>query len=208
MTTIRIFVIDDHFLIGSGFRDEFTADEDGIELAGYALDPLKALEMIGSLKVDVIVLDLFIKFLDPVANIRLIRNRYPQTPIIILSQEDSIEWQCLMFSEGASAYLHKSESRETIRDVIRQVEAGKLVIPEKVARFNIKNISNIQELVLQPEEKTVISELSVGHSIKEIAVIHRKTPSSIEKMLKRMRERFRARTTYELLMFLAKQGHG
>lgn len=204
---ISIFIIDDHFLIGAGLREEFDGSDDGIEVAGYAANPVKAVELIGQMHVSIIVLDLFIGFLDPVANIRLLRSRYPQTPIVILSNEESVEWQSRMFAEGARAYLLKSEDREAMKDTLKQVAAGKIVIPETVARHNIRNLRNIPNPLLLPEEKEILTQLSTGHTIKDIAQKRERTSSAIEKVLKRVRERYNFQTTYELMAFFARSAN-
>lgn len=201
---ISLFVIDDHFLIGSGFREEFEPAVDSIRIVGYAPDLPSAVKAIETVNVNIIVLDLFIKFQDPVANIRLLRSRFPNIPVVILSFEDSLEWQCRMFNEGAMGFLHKSDGKETMKEVFKQVNSGRIVIPENVARLNNSNVGNIPKQLLFPDEKEVIQELSDGFTIKEIASARGKTSSSIEKMLRRIRDRFHARTTYELIIFLTK----
>ena len=129
---ISLYVIDDHFLIGSGLKEAFTPETDGIELAGYSPDIHDAIKKIPSLKIHIIVLDLFIKFFDPVSNIRHLRKKFPTIPIIVLSYENSLDYQVKMFNEGAKAFLSKNDDRETVKNVFHQVALGRVIIPDEV----------------------------------------------------------------------------
>jgi len=88
---IRLYVIDDHFLIGSGFKEEFNPETDGIDVIGCSINVHLAIEKIQHLSIDIIVLDLFIKFLDPVKNFKLLHSSFPAIPIVIISYENSLE---------------------------------------------------------------------------------------------------------------------
>jgi len=55
-----------------------------------------------------------------------------------------------------------------------------------------------------PEEREIIVDLSNGNSMKSIANSRKKTISAIDKVLKKAREKFNARSNYELLVSLTK----
>lgn len=201
---ISLFVIDDHFLIGCGISGVFDPETDGIMVAGSASDVHQAVEKIGNLKIDLIVLDLFLGFFDPVRNIRLLKKTFPRIPVVILTHENSIEYQVKMFNEGAMAYLSKNDDKETMKDVFHQVAAGKAVIQGVVLKSEGSTFHNIPAPVLLPEEREIVMDLSEGSTIKAIANERQRTTSAIEKALKKIREKFNARTNYELLVSLAK----
>ncbi len=201
---ISLYIIDDHFLIGSGLKEEFDPKTDGIEVAGYSPNVHDAIKRIPSLGIDIIVLDLFIKFFDPVSNIRHLRKKFPAIPIIILSYENSIDYQVKMFNEGAKAFLSKNDDRETMKDVFHQVAMGRVIIPDEVLNSNESPFHVTHKPILLPVEREIITNLSEGNSIKEIAIAHKRTSSNIMKVLKRIREKFNVRTNYELMVFLTK----
>jgi len=201
---ISLYVIDDHFLIGSGFKEEFDPETDGIEVSGCSTNVHDAIEEIQPSKINIIVLDLFIKFIDPVKNIRRLRSRFPKIPIVILSFEYSIEYQVKMFNEGAKAFLSKNDDKETMKDVFHQVSLGKVIIPDEVLKSKESTFHIVPKPVLLPGEREIMMDLSNGNSIKAIATTRQITSSAIDKVLKRIREKFNTRTNYELLVFLAK----
>ncbi len=201
---ISLYVIDDHFLIGSGFKEEFHPETDGIEVFGCSENVNDAIEKIKPSKINIIVLDLFIKFIDPVTNIRRIRAKFPSIPVVILSFENALEYQVKMFNEGARAFLSKNDNKETMKDIFRQVAMGKVIVPDEVLKSNDSTFHIIPKTVLTPDEREIIVDLSEGNTIKSIAHSRNRTPSAIEKVLKKIREKYNARTNYELLVSLVK----
>lgn len=130
---IGLFAIDDHFLIIEGLYSAFNPETDEIGLVGSALSIEEAMKKIPGTPTDIIVLDLFIKDTDPVANFRQLRNAFPAIPIVILTMEDSQRWQIKMFKLGVMGFLNKTEKKETMKNVFIQVANGNLVMPDKVS---------------------------------------------------------------------------
>lgn len=131
---IGLFAIDDHFLIIEGLYKAFNPEDDGIGLVGSAFTIEEAVEKIPGTKTDIILLDLFINDTDPVANFKLLHNKFPSIPIVILTIEDSLRWQIKMFKLGIMGFLNKAEKKEVMKSVFNQVANGNLVIPDKVSR--------------------------------------------------------------------------
>jgi len=102
---IRLFVIEDHFLIVSGLKNSFRSGKEGIRIIGSATNVRDAVEQLKLINTDIIILDLFIKDDSPIENIRTIIASYPLIPIVILTVETSVAWKKKMFREGAKAYL-------------------------------------------------------------------------------------------------------
>ena len=131
---IKLFAIDDHFLITEGLKKSFNHDSGEIRVAGSALNVDEALEKIPGIPTDIIVLDIYIGDSDPVSNVKRLRNAFPSIPIVILSMEDSLLWKVKMFKLGVHAFIIKVDGKETMLDIFRQVAAGNAVIPEEVSR--------------------------------------------------------------------------
>jgi len=199
---IDLYVIDDHELICTGFVQEYETNESEIRIVGFATNMDCAINEIKKLHVDIVILDLYIKFLDPVDNIRLLKKIFPNIPIIIISGDISLEWQMKMFAEGARAYIDKAAGVSNMKNFFYSVFEGKTIIPEKVLK--LLNTSWYQESkqTLLPEEKHLINDLIAGKTIKEIADSRYRTISSIDKSLRKIREKFSSKTNYELLAFL------
>jgi len=109
-----------------------------------------------------------------------------------------------MFNEGAKAFLNKNDDKETMKDIFHEVASGKVIIPDEVLKVNGSMFHNIPKPVLLPQEKEIVTDLSKGITIKAIAQARNRTSSTIEKVLKKIREKFNIKTNYELMAFLAK----
>jgi DNA-binding NarL/FixJ family response regulator len=135
---IKLFAIDDHFLIIEGLTKTFNPETDGIGLVGSALSINEALQKIPHTGVDIILLDLFLGNEDPVANFRQLHAAFPDIPVVMLTMEDSRRWQAKMFKLGVMGYLTKSESKEAMKRVLGQVAQGNLVMPSEVSQSIFK----------------------------------------------------------------------
>ena len=131
---IKLFAIDDHFLIIDGLYKAFNSETDGIGLVGSALTIEEAMEKLKVIEADIIVLDLFIHDTQPVGNFHLLHHAFPSIPIVILTMEDSLRWQIKMFKLGVMGYLNKGDKKEIMKSVFIQVANGNLVIPDRVSK--------------------------------------------------------------------------
>ncbi|MDP1621966.1 MAG: response regulator [Bacteroidales bacterium] len=131
---IGLFAIDDHFLIIEGLGQAFNPETDEVGLVGSAFNIEEAIEKIPKTKTDVIILDIYLDDTDPVANFQRLHKAFPAIPIVILSVEDSLQWQVKMFKLGVMGFLNKAEKKETMKSVFIQVALGNMVIPDNVSQ--------------------------------------------------------------------------
>lgn len=66
MTPIRIVLVDDHAMVRRGMRD-FLGLHDDLEIVGEAADGVEALDVVGRLLPDVVIMDLLLPRLDGIA---------------------------------------------------------------------------------------------------------------------------------------------
>jgi len=204
---IKLFIIDDHFLIIEGFFNSFDLNTDVFEIVGSALDIHEALKKLSQIIPDVIILDLFLKQTDPVSNFKKIRFARPSVPIVIYSYENSLEWQLEMFQQGAKAFLDKGEDKESVKNVLCQVVEGKSILPKKISEFLIANLFKSNLEIFSDENKMIFTDLKSGLAIKEIATKHAKSISSIEKYLRKIRIFFKVKSNCELIHLLTKKNY-
>lgn len=202
---IKLFIIEDHYLIVAGLKNIFRSLGNGIHVAGHAQNVQETVQQIREIDVDVIVLDLWIKDDDPVDNIRCLIREYPEIPVVILTVENSFFWQITMFQEGAKAYLLKSDSNSTIRNTLIQVARGMKVIPDEIQQKLLENCSCRNNSRLTAEEHEIVTEYTSGLALKEIAQKTGKSISSLEKKLQKIRLKANARNIPELIKVLFKR---
>jgi len=194
----QIYIIDDHKLIIEGFYHIFDLDPE-FQVAGGSLNIEDALQQISPGKTDIIILDLFIKQSDPVYNFKKIREAFPSIPIVILSDVSSVQWEVEMFRLGAKSFIDKSEDTAAIRQKIRRVFAGEIIVPGDVAKILITGNNLSSAIPFTPEYKKIVRLLANGMTVKEIAMKMEQSDSYIEKKLQKIRDYFIVKTNYELI---------
>ena len=199
---IRLYIIDDHYLILDGFCCSFDLESDDFSVVGGSLDVADALTKISTESVDIIILDLFINNTDPILNLEEIRKAFPSIPVVILSQESCLMWQIEMFRHGVKAYINKGQEKSVLRQKLKWVYEGETVIPNEVIDLISKEKYSDHSFAFSSEGRTILSLILSGLVPKEIAKNLHQSESNIEKKLKRIREFYNVRNNYELILKL------
>jgi len=117
---IRVVLADD----ASSYRAllRLVLEEDGrFAIVGEAGDGAQAVELSGMERPDVLLLDLAMPVMDGLQAIPEVRLRSPETKIVVLSGFAQNRLAEKAESMGASAYLEKGSSPETIADTLVEV---------------------------------------------------------------------------------------
>ena len=199
---IRLFIIDDHFLINDGFNQLFDPEVDGIKTVGSAVSVESAVKQIHALDVHIIILDLYLKLFDQIFNIKHLYHEFPAIPVIILTIEESITWKIRMLREGAKAYLTKDMNREAMRNVIKSVIAGHTVFPDDIIHAIRLNEEASVKYQLSYSEREIVNFISKGELVKEIAARKSRNISTINKILHKLRKEFQAKNNTDLVRIL------
>lgn len=102
--SVRVLVVEDDFVVMQMIRGRL--EEAGYTVAGEASNGRQALEMVQSLRPDVILMDIEMPDIDGIEATRRISNNSP-TPIVILTAYDSPDLVERAGQAGAGAYLVK-----------------------------------------------------------------------------------------------------
>jgi DNA-binding NarL/FixJ family response regulator len=203
---LRIFVIDDHPLAISGLKSMFRKDRDNIEICGSALDVPLAMQEAKPSAFDIILLDLWIRDINPLENLRMLKRKFPFKPVVILTYEDSTVWQQKMFKAGAAGYLLKTFKKGQLREALEKVAEEHLVFPNlfhEVTQQRDQHYSPVTKSEnLTPHQYEVVSMLTEGNSRAQIGKRLSISVSTIEKILSSVRKKFQARNTSQLIWML------
>lgn len=121
---IKIVLADDHKIVRECLRALLQAEPD-MEVLGEVSDGLQVADTVQRLDPDVLMLDLMMPGLNGLEAARLVHESSPQVRILILSMYGNEHYLREAMQNGATGYVRKDESMETLVEAIHAVHAGK-----------------------------------------------------------------------------------
>src|ERR1700749_4386274 len=128
----RVVLVDDHGLFRSGVRAELGTR---VEVIGEAEDVAPAVEMIGRLLPDVVLLDVHPPGGGGPAVITEGKQEHPEIKFLALSASDAPEDVIAVIRAGARGYVTKTISTDDLADAIKRVADGDAVFSHRLAGF-------------------------------------------------------------------------
>jgi NarL family two-component system response regulator LiaR len=172
---IKVLICDDQVLVCEGLRAILSTVK-GIQVVGVANDGEQAVQMTEELHPDVVLMDLKMPVMNGVQATRVIRSRFPDTRVLVLTTYDFDEWVFDAIRGGASGYLLKDTPRENLVEAIQGTAAGRTYVDPNVAGKLFHHISHgttppDTEVVrlLSERELNVLRLMALGLSNADIA---------------------------------------
>jgi DNA-binding NarL/FixJ family response regulator len=166
---IRVLIVDDHHVVRQGLEQLLTTAAD-IEVVGTASNGLEAVEAVGALRPDVVLMDLSMPELDGVEATRRIAAQYPLSRVLVLTSFSEQSRILDAISAGADGYLLKHSEPDEITAAVRAVHAGDAPLDPKAARAVLDAGRMMRETVaLSEREREVLLLVRDGLANKQIA---------------------------------------
>ena len=121
---IRIVLVDDIAGVRQGLRMRLALEPD-MAVAGEADDGAAALDLVSTVRPDVVVMDAVMPGLDGLAATTALRTLSPRTAVVILSLYDDAAMRRRAGAVGAVAFVSKNEAPEALPNAIRRAMAGR-----------------------------------------------------------------------------------
>ena len=125
---MRVLVADDHRLILEGIRQALEADEE-FHVVGEARYGSQVLPLVNQLHPDVVLLDIRMPEMDGLACLEMLRRRFPNVKVVVLSVFDDAHHVEAAMQAGAAAYILKSVSPSELPGIIRDAVKGTIYEP-------------------------------------------------------------------------------
>lgn len=170
---IRVLIADDHTLVRDGVRALLATASD-IEVVGEAADGREAVERAGTLRPDVVLLDIAMPGLGGLEAVPLLKKELPNAKILILTQYEHADYVRRFLKLGVAGYVLKKAAGAELIAAIRAVSRGGLVLDPAVAREAMIEPGPSAESSdpydsLTERERQVLKLVAEGRSNKEVA---------------------------------------
>ncbi|WP_102125733.1 response regulator [Deinococcus planocerae] len=167
--TVRVLLVDDHAVVRQGLR-LFLGLDPSIEVVGEAANGEEALAQAGTLRPQVVVMDLMMPVMDGIQATRLLRRAWPDTEVIALTSTLEEHKVNGAIEAGAIGYMLKDASSDTLADAIHAAARGEVRLHPEAARRLVRDFrSPDMRETLTPKETIVLQLIARGHSNRDIA---------------------------------------
>src|SRR5690606_23617140 len=129
---IRVLIVDDQVVVTEGLRVILSLAPSA-EVAGAAYGGAQAAELVGTLKPDLVLLDLRMRAMTGIRATRVVREQHPDTRRRVLTTYSADEWVFDAIRAGASGYLLKDSDGDDIVAAIEGTVEGRTHIDPAIA---------------------------------------------------------------------------
>lgn len=137
--SIRILIADDHSVVRKGIR-MLLEDEPDIQIVGEAADGDEAINLLASISVDVLLLDITMPRMSGIEALKIISQQYPTVRTLMFSMHDNPDYILKAVQHGAAGYLLKDTGLEEILRAVRTVVKGDLYYPPNASSVIIRSL--------------------------------------------------------------------
>jgi DNA-binding NarL/FixJ family response regulator len=123
-STVRVLVVDDYEPFRQFIRSTLLK-KPTLQIVGEASDGLEAVQKAEELKPDLILLDIGLPTLNGIEVARRLRTLAPESKIIFVSQESSLDVMQSALSSGAWGYVVKAKAESDLLAAVKAVLLGK-----------------------------------------------------------------------------------
>ncbi|HQH73678.1 MAG TPA: response regulator transcription factor [bacterium] len=201
----RVLVVDDHPIVREGLALLFRQKMD-LEICGEAEDAEQTLAAIAARPPDIAIIDITLKNSNGLDLIRLLRDRHPSLPVLVLSVHDESIYAERALRAGARGYIMKEELTEKVVEAIHCVLNGKIYLSPRMSEKLLTHFVGGQTPVRQsPVERLSDRELAVyqmigqGLGTRDIAERMHISPKTVQSYRSRIKDKLQLGNSSDLL---------
>lgn len=174
---MKILLVDDQILFGESLKTVLETRGENLEVVNIAHNGREAVKMAELFKPDLILMDIRMPEMDGVEATRIIREKFPDIIILMLTTFDDDEYIHEALKLGARGYLLKNTPPAQLIASISAAANGLVLISPSVATNLTENKPQSKKNESQPEwlkklsrrERQVLQLLAEGMDNKDIA---------------------------------------
>jgi DNA-binding NarL/FixJ family response regulator len=211
VSRIRIVLADDHTLVRAGLRALVESIE-GAEVVAETGEGREALELIGTHRPDVVLLDIGMPGMNGLEVARQAAEASLRTRVIILSMHAENSYVRQALRAGVAGYLLKGAAVSELPLALQSVMRGETYLTPRVSQTVVEEMLRDEPGGPEPLEgltqrqREILQLIAEGRSTKEIAAILDVSVKTVETHRARLMERLGIRDVAGLVRFAVKAG--
>jgi DNA-binding NarL/FixJ family response regulator len=212
MSGTRVLLADDHTLVRAGLRSLLESIP-GVEVVAETGDGREALELIGTERPDVALLDIGMPSLNGLEVAKRAAKESPRTRLVMLSMHADASYVRQALRAGASGYLLKGAAVSELPLALQAVMRGETYLTPKVSQEVVQGFlrdgsaNDTDPLAgLTERQREILQLIAEGKTTKEIAFGLEVSAKTVETHRARMMERLGIHDVPGLVRFAIRAG--
>jgi DNA-binding NarL/FixJ family response regulator len=213
MPSIRVLIVDDDPLVRTALS-HFVSRDPEIDVIGEAETGLEAIAFVEKDRPDVVMMDVQMPEMNGIDATTAIVERWPDVRILAVTTLDGSDTVLPMLSAGASGYMLKDSSAESILAGVREVYSGASSLSPKIASMLVRHVRDETSSrgeaadleALTDRESEVLECLAKGMSNAEIARALVVSEGTVKAHLGRIMSKWQVRDRVQILVAAAQAG--
>ena len=178
MEKVKVLIVDDHTVFCEALSSLLTIKGE-VDVVGIASNAEDAFKKVKQLNPDVVLMDIELKDSDGIQTTRIIKEKHPDTEVIILTMHTDEQYLLEAIQAGAKGYILKDFPSSLLLEAIKYVAEGKSlfdptsssrVLNELKLLLNKKRqLTGEKDSSLSKREVEILKLIAEGYTNKEIA---------------------------------------
>jgi two-component system NarL family response regulator len=207
---IRVVIAEDHRMVRE-LLAALLAREADVAVVGEAANGREAIDLVQTLRPDLLVLDVGLPEIDGIEVARRLRVSQPALKLLALSIHSEERFVQAMLNAGANGYLLKTSAVTELVQAIRAVTQGKLYVSPDVARDAQADELGAaapagQSIPIGRRERQVLALLAEGKRSHEIAAQLGISIATVEAHRRNIMRKLGLHTVAELTRYAVRKG--
>jgi DNA-binding NarL/FixJ family response regulator len=200
---IKLFIVDDHYMVIEGIRSLLDIDTT-TEWMGHAMSASSCLSFLQQQQPDVILMDINLPDFSGIDLCKQVKEKYPSVFIIGLSTFNQLSFIEKMMANGASGYVLKNATKDELLEAITIVAKGKTYLSFEASKTVQHNTAD--EIVITRREKEVLQLIADGMTNNAIAQTLFISTATVDTHRKNLLSKFDAKNTALLIRIATQMG--
>lgn len=204
---IKVALVDDHQLVIDGLYSLLSTLED-IKIVGQANSGIDLIELLLKEEVDLVLMDISMPRMDGIEATNMVKEKYPEIKVLILSMHDSVEYTKRALKAGADGFLLKNAGSEELQLAIHKAMNGENYFSDKIMQNVVGAMKeeSTDHAELTERELEVLKLIAMEFTTKEIAEKLFISHHTVESHRKNLLFKLNARSVAGLVKYAIENG--